>query len=250
MQQKVGMVIPCFNEAERLNLSAIKRHFEKCENDLTILFVNDGSSDNTGNILEGFCRDYHDNVAQCISLSKNRGKAEAVRFGIKHLLNEGIYDSIGYWDADLATPLEILDGFMAIMHQHPHVVSVIGSRVKLCGRKIIRNPFRHYISRVFMTLLNVLMNIPVYDTQCGAKLFRTKSLIGNIDRKFCSRWLFDIELLMRIRKKRNADICSWLYEYPLDEWVEIQGSKVTWKTFVAAFFDMVRIYIRYRCNSI
>ncbi|MFC1578518.1 glycosyltransferase [Thermodesulfobacteriota bacterium] len=250
MQQKIGIVIPCYNEAGRFDVSAIKKVLEEKSSYLTLLFVDDGSIDDTGTVLEDFCRNYNKEEAHCIALKENMGKAEAVRYGMNYLMQTGTYDLIGYWDADLATPFKALDDFVPIMEQRLDLLSVIGSRVKLCGRNVIRNPIRHYLGRIFVTFLNMMLSLSLYDTQCGAKLFRKDALEGNIDREFSSRWLFDVELLLRIQFKMGADICSWLYEYPLEEWTDIEGSKVTWKSFISALFDMLGIYVRFKLKKL
>jgi glycosyltransferase involved in cell wall biosynthesis len=250
MRQKIGIVIPCYNEENRINLLAIKEAMEDRSRYLTLLFVNDGSVDDTAAVLENYCKNYSKEEAHCISMKENMGKAEAVRHGMNYLMQSSQYDLIGYWDADLATPLKTLSSFVSIMERRIELLSVIGSRVKMCGRNITRNPSRHYLGRIFVTVLNTIMDLSIYDSQCGAKLFRSAALEGSLNKKFLSRWLFDVELLLRIQLKVGSDICSWLYEYPLEEWTDIEGSKVTWKSYVGALFDLFRIYLNFRQKKI
>ena len=72
-----GIVVPCYNEEERLQLSEFSRFF-KTDNTTYFCFVNDGSIDATQKILADFV---DNNVERCqiINLFYNQGKAEAVR---------------------------------------------------------------------------------------------------------------------------------------------------------------------------
>jgi glycosyltransferase involved in cell wall biosynthesis len=250
MQKKVGIVIPCYNEEGRIDFLAIKKAMEDKSMCLSILFVNDGSVDDTVTVLENYCKNYSKEEAHCISLNENMGKAEAVRHGMNYFMQSNQYDLIGYWDADMATPLKSLKSFVSIMEQHLELLAVIGSRVRLCGRNINRNFARHYLGRIFVTLLNILIDLSIYDSQCGAKLFRKDALEEILDQKFSSRWLFDVEMLLRMQVKMRSKISSWLYEYPLEEWTDIEGSKVTWKSFVSAFWDFFGIYVKFKLKKI
>ena len=112
--------------------------------------------------------------AQAVFLSFNQGKAEAVRQGIKTLLKTHKLKFVGYWDADLATPLSTILEFIEKFQSSRALVAVCGSRILRLGASIQRLVFRHYLGRVFATVASNILNILVYDTQCGAKLFRTE----------------------------------------------------------------------------
>lgn len=230
--RKTRIIVPCFNESKRLNQGAFLRALEN-EVNLSFLFVDDGSTDETLHILESI-KEKNPVQVEVLSLEKNSGKAEAVRRGMLKSL-EGPFDNIGYWDADLATPLSEIEGFCRLLDSSD-VELVIGSRVCLLGRKIERKAMRHFVGRVFATCASMLLNIPVYDTQCGAKIFRnTSSLARVFGRPFKVNWTFDVEMFARfpiVKKVSPRETSSKWVELPLAEWVDVKGSKVKPKDFI------------------
>ena len=105
---------------------------------------------------------------------------------------------VGFFDADLATPLGTIDDFLAVLRTRPDVEFVLGSRVMLMGRDIRRKATRHYVGRVFATAVSLALDLPVYDTQCGAKVLRANAATATLfDTPFRSPWIFDVELIAR-----------------------------------------------------
>jgi len=216
------------------------------ETGLSFLFVNDGSTDSTETILEALKEEHPDRIG-LLSLERNNGKAEAVRRGIL----QGLclpYDYIGYWDADLATPLETIAEFRQVLDTTDAEV-VIGSRVRLLGRRIERRAFRHYLGRVFATCASLLLGMKVYDTQCGAKLFRRSDILEKVFQKpFKVVWTFDVEMMARfaiMAQKTGERPGSRWHEYPLTHWVDTKGSKVKSSDFVkgAIEFGILVMYL-------
>ena len=238
------LVVPCYNEELRLRADQFLRFLR--ESQVRFIFVDDGSRDKTLDRLESLRKDHPDRVFVLRSPA-NQGKAEAVRMGFNFALDQNA-DYIGYWDADLATPLDAIPQFMAVFAARPDLDMVFGSRVKLLGRHVQRRTGRHYLGRVFATVVSVMLHLPIYDTQCGAKIFRvrpeTRGLTGE---SFRTRWVFDVELLARyIRQQGSADLAAQrIYEFPLDVWEDIGGSKVKPFDFFVALRDVIRIYWKY-----
>ena len=211
-----------------------------------LVFVDDGSTDNTIARVEDI-RAGHEESASLVRSPANQGKAEAVRMGINFALEHDA-EYAGYWDADLATPLDAIPQFMAVFAEKPQLDMVFGSRVKLLGRNVRRRAARHYLGRVFATAVSTMLRLPVYDTQCGAKIFRVgPNTRGLTAERFCTRWVFDVEILARyIRQVGSPEAAAeHIYEYPLHEWEDVAGSKVKPTDFLVAFRDVARIYWKY-----
>jgi hypothetical protein len=138
--------------------------------------------------------------------------------------------AFGYWDADLATPLAELPRLHAALSKEGTLVA-LGSRVRLLGRAIERRPQRHYLGRVYATCVGLMLGLEVYDTQCGAKLFRnTEATRGVFQKPFATRWSFDVEILLRLLEREQSGeipplgtVCQ---EVPLERWADIAGSKL------------------------
>ena len=241
------LVVPCYNEARRLDLEQF-RTFLSLHPDILVLFVDDGSSDNTAPVLQHFCSAC-EHSAHLLRLAQNRGKAEAVRRGILHALDHFHPAVVGFWDADLATPLASVPRFLAVLAERPGIEMIFGARVQLLGRHVQRSAVRHYLGRIFATTVSSVIRLPIYDTQCGAKLFRvgpqSRAIFAD---PFLSRWVFDVEILARYQKlflDQHHSLARVIYEYPLETWVDVAGSKVHPGDFLIAFWDILRIHFKY-----
>ena len=237
------IVVPCYNEANRLDSGAFQR-FVRDNEFVHFLFVDDGSADATGHLVSGLARD-HPAAFSSLILPRNVGKGEAVRAGLR-IASSRTVPYIGYWDADLATPLDAIPEFIQVLDDRPHIAGVLGSRVRLLGRDINRKPVRHVLGRVFASAASLLLGYPVYDTQCGAKLFRSGPAIRAVwEIPFQTRWLFDLEILIRMGRKRSGPASSApdLYELPLRQWTDVGGSKLTLMHFLKTPRDLFRIWL-------
>jgi glycosyltransferase involved in cell wall biosynthesis len=238
------IVVPCYNEELRLPVDQFQRFL--CESQVQFVFVDDGSRDKTLEKLESLRKGHEDRVFVLRSPA-NQGKAEAVRMGINFALQQDA-EYVGYWDADLATPLDAIPQFMAVFAERPDLDMVFGSRVKLLGRHVERRTGRHYLGRVFATVVSVMLRLPIYDTQCGAKILRVRPETGGLTAEpFRTRWVFDVELLARyIRQQGSPNAAAQrIYEYPLLVWEDVGGSKVKPFDFFVALRDVMRIYWKY-----
>ncbi len=244
------IIIPCYNEAARLQPEAFKK-FAKLNPQFHFLFVDDGSADATVKVLENL-HDANPIQLQLLELEKNQGKALAVQQGF-HYAQQLPYKIIGFWDADLATPLSQLPLMREIFDQQTQLKMVFGSRVNLLGRNVERKIFRHYLGRIFATCAAFILELPIYDTQCGAKLFKSDFKLQQIFRDpFASKWCFDVEILARyialIKGGTDNDtkMKDIIYEFPLHQWQDVGGSKMKWYDFIKGPYQLFKIFTTYK----
>ena len=239
------LVIPCYNEESRLPVDEL-RAFQPEGIRVELLFVDDGSTDGTLALLESLRAENPERFA-LLALEQNSGKAEAVRRGLLAAM-ERQPDLAGFWDADLATPLGEIPGFIDVFNTRSEIEMVFAARVRLLGRSISRNPRRHYVGRVGATLISSSLGLAVYDTQCGAKLFRVSDRMREIfAAPFLSRWIFDVEIIARLVRLRGRDAAARaIYELPITAWHDVKGSKVRSTDFLRALKDLWKIHRAYR----
>ena len=238
------LVVPCYNEASRLRapefLGFVARHPTA-----RLLFVDDGSADATMAVLQRMVQEAPAAI-RAMRLETNRGKAEAVRRGLLDAL-DGNPALVGFWDADLSTPLSAIDDFLSVAAKFPSVELILGSRVLLMGRDIRRKASRHYLGRIFATAASLALDLPVYDTQCGAKVFRTTDALRRVlGTPFRSPWIFDVEILARYVGLPVDDgggpRRSRIYELTVPVWHDVPGSKLRAWDFLRSIAELVAIW--------
>ncbi|MDH5509424.1 MAG: glycosyltransferase [Nitrospinota bacterium] len=244
---KTALIIPCYNEEKRLAPEQYHQFLEK-HFDIDLIFVDDGSSDGTFALLELIASQNPGRVLP-LRLEQNSGKAEAVRHGVRDSFERG-YEFSGYWDADNATPLRLAPELIADLRDRS-VEMVMGSRVNILGKYIHRSQGRHYLGRIFGTLASFILGLQIYDTQCGAKVFRNGDVMRRaFGEEFETGWTFDLELIARAilagrEKSPGAPAHAIIIEHPLDEWVDVPGSKLKASHGLRIFRDLWIVYLRY-----
>ncbi len=239
---KTLVVVPCYNESKRLPQEAFVRYVEEHE-ETAFLFANDGSKDDTLGMLQSLCA-RHERLL-LIDIQPNGGKAEAVRRGMLHAAQEYQPQYIAFWDADLATPLNEIAPMVEWADKGFDVV--MGLRLMRLGAKVRRKTLRHYLGRCFATTASMMLHLPVYDTQCGAKLFRREVVEALFPESFITRWLFDVEILARYKQHYGVEqAIEKIYEYPLFQWEDIDGSQLKSRDFFKAPVELMKIRRRYK----
>lgn len=238
-----SIVIPCYNEEKGISNKEYS-NFLNNNPEAFICFVNDGSTDKTLEVLNAL-KEKHPSQIDVLSLEKNSGKAEAVRAGINYCNQKFQHQFIGYLDADLATTLE---EFIELRnHLQGEIVFSFGSRIRKIGSIIERENSRFLIGRVVATFISNILDIKVYDTQCGSKLFTKEISEQLFEKEFISKWLFDVEIFYRMIHHFGKDkAIQKMLEIPLKLWVEKGDSKVKFTYGFKLWLDLFEISRKYK----
>lgn len=242
-KMKTGIIIPCYNEGNRLDTEAYTNFITTHEN-YYLCFVNDGSKDNTLEVLQSL-KSIMPSRISVVDIKKNVGKASAVRAGVRYLYYRKDIDKIGFMDADLSTDFRDFKELEKTLHSDDKITVVFGSR-NSGGNGIKRDPFRGILSKVIKLCITMVIGLPIRDTQCGAKIFK-KSIVPVVyGEEFLSRWLFDVEIFLRLRRylgKKN--VMSHICERPLMRWVHAEGSQLGIKDSLRIPIRLLTIWLNY-----
>ena len=240
----VGVVIPCYNEEKRLISNQFKEFAHK-NLGYHLCFVNDGSTDNTLTVLEKLKEDNPENIS-IYNCKQNGGKAEAVRQGILHLIKDAQLDYIGFLDADLSTDFRDFNDLVKTIESSDFKI-VSGSRIARMGADITKESARKIIILTINLIIQTILGMPFKDTQCGAKVMDREIASKMFNKKFVTKWLFDVELFMRmIRYFGKTEVKSLICEQPLKRWIHADGSKLSMKDSVKIVGQLAQIAVYYR----
>jgi len=240
IHNRTTIIIPCYNEANRLHLEVFL-NFARLNPNISFVFVDDGSKDLTINLLCGAMAALPNQI-DVLMMSRNAGKAEAVRHGLKFAAKRGD-KYVGFLDADLATPLYAIKDFVSVADRLDNIDVVFGSRSGGLGHRVYREFHRKIISLVCATMGRMATGLALKDTQCGAKLFRnTDHLRKCLDVPFTTGWLFDVELFLRISNPDKKTRKNF-FEYPVLEWTEIPGSNIKLSDVIKGGISMTSLIL-------
>ena len=220
---KLSIVVPCYNESKDIakNSEIIKNYLETIKQDYELILVNDGSKDNTKEVIEAIPG------VKALSYEPNRGKGGAVKYGIENATG----DYVLFMDADLSTDLEAIDKFIKLA---PNYDMVIGSRhAKDSVIKKKQPALRVFIGWCCRKLVNMKFHFKYKDTQCGFKAMRTDIAKKIVEKQVVNNFAFDVEYLY-IAKLNNLSI----YEMGVI-WADDRGSTVSpLKSSIKFFKDL------------
>ena len=247
-QRCVGVVIPCYNEEERL-LSKEFINFIDKHTGYLLCFVNDGSTDKTLDVLNNLRKGREDFIS-VYDCEKNGGKAEAVRLGMLHLAKDEGLDYIGFLDADLSTDLSDFDDLVTTIENSDFKI-VSGSRISRMGANITKQSARQIISLTINYIIRKILSMNFKDTQCGAKIFHRDVINIAFDKKFITKWLFDVEIFLRVKRYYKIDKArEMMCEQPLKRWVHADGSKLSMRDSIRIIGQLGQIAWSYRKKNI
>jgi glycosyltransferase involved in cell wall biosynthesis len=195
---RYSIVIPAYNERLRIiaTLDAVVASVRRNHWDAEVIVVNDGSSDETAELVRDFAIDALE--VRLMENPSNRGKGYSVRNGIVHAQG----NIVMFTDADLSAPIDEAERLFAAIEQDGADIA-IGSRWLATSRQTHRQPlYRQFFGRCFNALTRMVMRLPYADTQCGFKAFTRDAAQTVFQLQTIERWGFDPEILFIARKRR------------------------------------------------
>ncbi|MEK6887268.1 MAG: glycosyltransferase [Nanoarchaeota archaeon] len=214
-----SIIVPAYNEEKRsgkfipILLNYVKKNLSSSE----VIIVNDGSKDKTSEKIKKFISEANaDSFARIIGYNINKGKGNAVEFGVKHAAGEKIL----FIDADGAIQPNEISNMLAKLNKYDVVV---GDRLS-AKSKIKSNPLRKLTSFGFNLFVSILFQDRFRDNLCGFKGFRRNAAKDIFYNLFDKRWVFDVELFFKIKKRKYS-----LYSLPI-QWKYVGGSRINMLT--------------------
>jgi len=237
-QEKISVLIPAFNEEENILLTVKEtiNVLNTLDKDYEVVIVDDGSHDNTYDIVKKELGQFNDKV-KIEKYTPNQGKGFAIKYGFNFVTG----DYILFLDADLDLHPSQIANFLYLMKKEKADI-VMGS--KRHKDSVVDYPrSRKILSSGYYFLIKTLFGLPVKDTQTGFKLFKYEALKTGIQKIVVKKYAFDLELLVVLNKYGYKIVESPIYLKPTRKYVRI-GIKdifhIFWDT-IAVFY---RLYIK------
>jgi len=190
-----SLVIPAYNEGARLapTLERVLGYIARQGCDAEVIVVNDGSRDNTADIVRSFAQDHPS--LRLVENPGNRGKGYSVRNGVLHARGRVVL----FTDADLSSPIEEVPKLLQALAAGADIA--IGSRWLQAELQTKRQSLhRQLFGRIFNLLLRITLGLKFKDTQCGFKAFKQPAVQAIFPLQKIERWGFDPETLFLARK--------------------------------------------------
>ena len=234
----LSIIIPLYNEQERIlkSLAILKKFFEQSKKrEIEIIFVSDGSTDQTNDIIRLFIKENKKKFnLLLISYLKNIGKGFAIK--------KGILKSKKNWILICDADMSVNPNQFSLWFKNKKIINkneaYFGSR-RHEKSKVKTTIIRKFLGMCFIVFIRLLLNIKLKDSQCGFKVFHRSYALKVFKRINSFRFAFDVELIF-ILEKLNIKI----KELPL-KWVHKSGGKLSiFKDIPKMIYDLIKIKIR------
>lgn len=219
---RVHLVVPCYRESSRIGsfLPELCDRMQELGN-VDVMVVEDGSGKEEQEKMSELMNSWrvqYSCLREPLMLDRNLGKGGAVYAGWAQATGA---DLLAFVDADGASPPREVVRLIELARSTDYAGhALFASRVKMLGRQVRRLLKRHLLGRIYATLVSEILNIPVYDSQCGLKIVPTAAFQRIAAALQIKGFAFDVELLVALR-----DTGCQIVEVPTD-WYEIPGGKV------------------------
>ena len=229
---KLSVVIPAYNESDRIvpTLRQTLAYLSAQPYESEILVVSDGSSDDTGSVVEGFSASCS-GMLRLLEYHPNRGKGYAVRYGMMRAAGRYIL----FMDADYSVPIETVETAMAILDAGADIA--IASRAA-AGSEIHhhQNFLRELSARIYTLIQNVYLGIGYRDTQCGFKMFTRRAARSLFALQKLDSVIFDPEILWLARRRGFS-----VGEFPV-RWTHREDSRIRYDSLRKSLFVFQELF--------
>ena len=227
----LSIIIPVFNEIKYLDIftSRLTKSFKN--QSVEYIFVNDGSSDGSGEWLNNFCKKNLTLSCKLIELKKNFGKGKALIEGIKHSNGEYVLFQDADLELDTNDSLEMLN----IINKDLNIKCLFGTRYLTGKLKKKSNVLNEFVVKFNSLLFNILFGQSLSDLHCGTKII-SKEVLNSINLTI-NDFGFEIDIASQIAKK-NYEI----YEYGISYFARTkqEGKKITWIDGLKSYYYLFK----------
>ena len=233
--KKICIIIPAYNEERRIGKTLeyysnyFNNLFKKEKLDYEILVVINNTTDRTEEVVKKLAE--RNKRVLYLNL-KPGGKGFAVIEGFKDALKRE-NDLIGFVDADMATSPE---EYWKLIKNIGNYDGIIASRA-VKGSNVRSSLYRRVTNRIFNLLVKLFLHLKYKDTQCGAKLFKRKTIEQLLKNQTMTQWAFDVDLLYKLKGKKIKEIAT--------NWEDKIGSKINLKAPLKMFSSIIRLRLIY-----
>ena len=230
-------VIPYFNEQSRLDVLKLVSYVYGANTD--VIFVDDGSSDNSANLVDDACKKLAGHGVKAINhkLPANLGKSKAILSGMLLARDMGYSHGVNL-DIDLPLEINSINEAKALCLEDRSLGLVSGARVRLAGSGVNRTVSRQWIGRIIATYIYLLGRIDMYDTQSPLKIYNLDVCADLLNHDFKTRWFGDVEIIL---SRKSYFEKNGIREFALSNWVDIAGSHFTIRRYHEVVLDLLRL---------